>query len=311
MSSAGAVPFPTAPASSSAAGAAAAAAAVAGAGPPLPAPASSAAAAVAAAAGAPAGSVFVKRAGDARARFAEVEIFETDTVTRLAERASLKLDWRTTAAYVDLFLIKPAGGEHAFATPTQAQIDTVLADEGNVLGEGMPLLLAGIASGAWVVARLSSPPAAAPSECARAARSLLSRSPSWGSGGARGTCERFRWVFVGRSPLFRQRFHSFYPLQAAAAAAAAAAVAATRQVEALHQAPLAQQCRCLRLLAHFLRKSLVLRCATSCAAFVLGRRTSATSSRGRRSSSVARTVPSRRVSWTSSATWRATLLVNA
>ena len=61
--------------------------------PPLPPPA-----AAAAAAGAPAGSVFVKRAGDARARFAEVEIFETDTVTRLAERASLKLDWRTTAA---------------------------------------------------------------------------------------------------------------------------------------------------------------------------------------------------------------------
>jgi len=205
MSSAGAVPIPTVSASSHAASAAAA---VAGAGHPLPAPASSAAAAVAAAAGAPAGSVFVKRAGDARARFAEVEIFETDTVTRLAERASLKLDWRTTAAYVDLFLIKPAGGEHAFATPTQAQIDTVLADEGNVLGEAVPLAHAGITSGAWVVARLSSPPAAAPGECARAARSLPSCSPSRGGRGARGTCERFRWVFSRALTLFRPRFRS-------------------------------------------------------------------------------------------------------
>ena len=100
--------------------------------PPLPPPA-----AAAAAAGAPAGSVFVKRAGDARARFAEVEIFETDTVTRLADRASRKLDWRTSAAYVDLYLVKPAGGELDFTTPTQAQIDPVIADGSNVLGEAV------------------------------------------------------------------------------------------------------------------------------------------------------------------------------
>ena len=141
------------------------------AGPSSAAPASSAAAAVA---GAPARSVFVKRAGDARARFAEVEIFEADTVTRLAKRASLERGWGVDAAYVDLFLIKPAGGVDAFATPTKAQIDTVLADEGNVLGEGMPLSLAGIASGAWLVARASPPPAAAPGECARARGSQLS-----------------------------------------------------------------------------------------------------------------------------------------
>ena len=137
-------------------------AAGAGAGPP-PAPAPSVAAG-----GVSAGSVFVKRSDDALARFAEVEIFEADNVARLAERASLKLVWRTTAAYVDLFLIKPAGGEHAFTTPTQAQIDAVLANEGSVLGEGMPLSLASITSGAWVVARLPSLPAAAHGECARA-----------------------------------------------------------------------------------------------------------------------------------------------
>ena len=162
--------------------------AAAGAGPSSAAPASAAPAA----AGAPAGGVFVKRAGDARARFAEVEIFETDTVTRLADRASRKLDWRTSAAYVDLYLVKPAGGELDFTTPTQAQIDPVIADGSNVLGEAVPLARAGITSGAWVVARLSSPPAVAPGECARAARSLLSCSPSRGAGGARGTCERFR-----------------------------------------------------------------------------------------------------------------------
>ena len=114
-----------------------------------------------AAPGAPAGSVFVKRAGDARARFAKVAIFEGDAVTDLAERATLKLGWGVSAAYVDLFLVK-LGGDRDFATPTQAQIDAVLADEGKLLGEGVPLSRAGVASGAWVVARLQDAPAAAP-----------------------------------------------------------------------------------------------------------------------------------------------------
>ena len=91
-----------------------------------------------AAPGAPAGSVFVKRAGDARARFAEVAIFDGDTVARLAKRASLELGWGVSAAYVNLFLVK-LGGDRDFATPTQAQIDAVLADEGKLLGEGVPL----------------------------------------------------------------------------------------------------------------------------------------------------------------------------
>jgi hypothetical protein len=195
MSSAAADPS-SAPASSSAAAGATAAAA----DPTSAAPASSSAAAgaaasaaavapasFAAAAGVSAGSVFVKRSDDALARFAPVEIFVGDAIGHLAKRASLELEWRATAAYVDLFLIKPAGGEHAFTTPTPVQIDTALADEGNVLGEGLPLSYAGIASGAWVVARLSSPPTAAAGECARAARSLLLCSSSRGAGGARTT----------------------------------------------------------------------------------------------------------------------------
>ena len=156
----------------------------------------SAASAAAAAAGAPAGAVFVKRAGDARARFAEVEIFATDTVTRLAERASRKLDWHTPAAYVDLFLVKPDGDDEPLAAEEEAALTKPR------LQVGWALSRARISSGAWVFARLSSSPAAVPGECARAARSLLSCSPSRGAGGARGTCDSV-WVFGrGRSPHF-------------------------------------------------------------------------------------------------------------
>jgi len=176
--------------SAAAAGAAAAAAAApassvaapaaAGAGPSSAAPASSAAAAAAAAAaGVSAGSVFVKRAGDAVARFARVPILVGDAVTDLAERASLRLEWRAPAAYVDLFLVKPGGDDE----PTAAEEDDVL--EQSRLGVGWPLSRALIASGAWVVARLPDPPAAAPGERARAARSLPSCSSR--TGGRRGS----------------------------------------------------------------------------------------------------------------------------
>ena len=49
-----------------------------------------------AAAGALVGSVFIKLAG-ARTRFAPVDIFVGDAVCHLAERASVKLAWCTTA----------------------------------------------------------------------------------------------------------------------------------------------------------------------------------------------------------------------
>jgi hypothetical protein len=108
------------PAAAPASFVAAAAAAAAGAGPSSAAPASSSAAA--AVAGEPAGSVFVKREGDPRARFAEVEIFEADTVTRLAKRASLELGWRTPAAYVDLFRVKPDGDDEPTAAEEEAAL---------------------------------------------------------------------------------------------------------------------------------------------------------------------------------------------
>ena len=205
MSLTGAV---SAAAPSSAAGAAAAAAAApassvaaaaaAGAGSSSAAFASSAAAAVA---GAPAGSVFVKRAGDARARFARVPILVGDAVTDLAERASLKLEWRTTAAYVDLFLVR-----------TECARRVEIGDEsegvGDALFSGDKLSAIGVVDGAFLLARLPDPPAAAPGECARAARSLLSCSPSRGCW--RGSRD-VREIPLGPSlgtHFFPPRFHS-------------------------------------------------------------------------------------------------------
>jgi hypothetical protein len=201
MSSAGAGPSSAASATSAAAATAAAAAVV---------------VAAAAGAGAPAGSVFVKRAGDARARFARVPILVGDAVTDLAERASLKLDWRTTATYVELFLVKPDGDDEPIAAEEEAALTQPRLQVGWLLSR------ARISSGAWVVARLPDPPAAAPGECARAARSLLSCSPSRGAGGARGTRARFRWVLRWALIPFPPTLPS-HPSQAAAAAAAVAA----------------------------------------------------------------------------------------
>ena len=143
-------------------------------------------AAAAAAAGASAGSVFVKRSDDARARFAPVEIFVGDAVGHLAKRASLERGWGVDAAYVDLFLVKPDGDDEPIAAEEEAALTQPRLQVGWLLSR------ARISSGAWVLARLPDPPAAAPGECARAARSLLSCSPSRRAGGARGACRRFR-----------------------------------------------------------------------------------------------------------------------
>ena len=150
MSSAGA-PSSAAPAFPSTAATAAAA------GPTSAAPASTAAAATGG--GASAGTVFVKRSGDPRARFAPVDIFVGDAVGHLADRASLRRGW--DAAYVDLFLVKPAGDDDE---PSPADEAAALARPR--LRVGVPLSRAHISSGAWVVALVGSPPAAALGECA-------------------------------------------------------------------------------------------------------------------------------------------------
>ena len=118
------------------------------------------------------GSIFIKLAGDARARFAEVAIFDNDTVTRVAERASQKRGWNVDAAYVELFLV-PAESEDE---PSAAEEEEALKQPR--LGVGRSLSRAGIASGAWVIARLTDPSAAAPGECVRETVKLLSCSSS-------------------------------------------------------------------------------------------------------------------------------------
>ena len=177
MSFAGANPSSAAPTTSSSLSSCAAAAA--GAGPSSAAHSSSAAAAVA---GVSAGCVFVKRAGDARARFAPVEILVGDAVGHLAERATLKLGWGVSAAYVDLFLV-PAESEDAIAAGADGSEGLVLATR--PLSSIKALSAVGISDRCCLLARLLDPPAAAPGECARAARSLPSCSSS--RGGWRGS----------------------------------------------------------------------------------------------------------------------------
>jgi len=175
-----------------------------------------AAAATAAAAGAPAGSVFVKRAGDARARFAEVEIFGADTVTRLAERASLERGWGVDAAYVDLFLV-PAESEEAVDSGESGSEALVLATR--PLSSIKALSAVGIRDRCCLLARLSSPPAAAPGECARTRPAASFRARR--AGGPEGLAGRARdsaGVFAGVLTLSALALSS-YPSQAAAAAA--------------------------------------------------------------------------------------------
>ena len=151
-------------------------------------------AAAAAAAGASAGSVFVKRAGDAHARFAEVEIFGADTVTRLAERASLKRRWGVDAAYVDLFLVRPDRARFVER-----------GDESNGVGDalfsGDKLSTINVVDGVFLLARLSSPPAAAPGECARARLAAPFRARrAWGPEALAGRARDSAEFFAGRSP---------------------------------------------------------------------------------------------------------------
>ena len=153
-------------------------------------------AAAAAAAGASAGSVFVKRSDDARARFAPVEIFVGDAVGHLAKRASLERGWGVDAAYVDLFLVKPDGDDEPIAAEEEAALTQPRLQVGWLLSR------ARIASGAWVVARLPDPPG----ECACTAHSLPSCSPSRGPDGLARRARDSAGVFVEALTLFRPRF---------------------------------------------------------------------------------------------------------
>jgi hypothetical protein len=118
-----------------------------------------------------AGSVFVKRSDEALARFAPVEICVGDAVGHLAERASHKLGWGVSAANVDLFLV-PAESEDAVDSGESGAEALVLTTR--PLSSIKALSAVGIRDRSCLLARLSSPPAAAPGECARSARRLPS-----------------------------------------------------------------------------------------------------------------------------------------
>ena len=146
-------------------------AAAAGAGPSSAAPASPAAAA--AAGGVSAGSVFVKRSDDARARFAPVKIFVGDAVGHLVKRASLERGWGVDAAYVDLFLV-PVDAEDAVAAGEDGAEARVLAAP--PLSSIRALAAVGVRDASCLLARVAGPLAAAAGECALAAHALpLSR----------------------------------------------------------------------------------------------------------------------------------------
>ena len=215
VSSAGADPSSAAPVSSSAVAGVAAAAV--GAGPSSAAPASSAAAA---AAGVSAGSVFVKRAEDVDAAFAEVDIYAGDSVARLADRACAKFRWLVGADKVKLFLV-PVESEDSVAAGEDGSEALVLATR--PLSSIKALSAVSIRDRSCLLARLADPPAAAPGECARAARSLLPCSQS--REGRRGSRE-VREIRLGLRvalTLFCLCFPSFNPSGGGSGSNAAAA----------------------------------------------------------------------------------------
>jgi hypothetical protein len=181
--------------------------------------AAAALAAAAAATGAPVGSVFVKRAGDFEAVFAEVDIYVSDNVARLAERASSKFRWLVGADKVKLFLV-PVDSEDAVAAGISGSETFVLTTQ--PLSSIKALSAVGIRNCSCLLARLSDPPATAPSECMRAARSFFLCTPAGEEGGGGSSSQDVREICRGlRGALTLLRpLPSFPPLQAVAAVAA-------------------------------------------------------------------------------------------
>ena len=98
----------------------------------------------------------MKRAGDADAVFAPVEIAAGAAVGHLAARASATLGWRVGADKIRLFLAKQAGDDDE---PSAAEEEAALA--GPRLGVGWLLPRARVTPGTWLVARLPDAPAPA------------------------------------------------------------------------------------------------------------------------------------------------------
>ena len=100
--------------------------------------------------------VFISRViGSARASgpFAELEVFSSDSVARLAKRACTEFPlWRVDASQVELYLAAAGGDDE----PSTDSIKDALS--GTRLQSGWSLARAGIAAGSWLLVRV---PAAA------------------------------------------------------------------------------------------------------------------------------------------------------
>ena len=89
---------------------------------------------------------FVRIALAGAGSFAEVNIVEGDTISRLAERACVKFShWGVNAGQISLYLVA-AGGDDL---PTPSEVDSAR----HIDQIGWSLMRAGISSGAWLVAR--------------------------------------------------------------------------------------------------------------------------------------------------------------
>ena len=89
---------------------------------------------------------FVRIALAGAGSFAEVNIVEGDTISRLAERACVKFpSWNADSAQLSLYLVA-AGGDDM---PPPSAVDSAR----HLDQIGWSLTRAGISSGAWLVAR--------------------------------------------------------------------------------------------------------------------------------------------------------------
>ena len=91
---------------------------------------------------------FVRIALAGAGSFAEVNIVEGDTISRLAKRTCTDFPHWGTADKLSLYLVAAGGDEE----PAEEAISTVLLSGGR-LGVGWSLSRAEISSGAWLVAR--------------------------------------------------------------------------------------------------------------------------------------------------------------
>ncbi len=95
------------------------------------------------------GDVFVKLVDDSGARFAEVAIFENDTVSRLIKRAASELRWGVDAGHVELFLVQRVGEDE----PTSVEEAAALTSPR--LGATLSLTRAHIVDGVCLLAKVT------------------------------------------------------------------------------------------------------------------------------------------------------------